>query len=150
MSKAFTNEDLREPDEADKLPERPTSPLPITARGRDALMLELEQLKHDGRALGRRARLLQQTLATVLVRAPALQSGGVGFGCVVEVESDAGGRRTYEIVGPDEADALSGRVSVTSPLARALLGKQPGDDVIWRKPKGDEALTIRAVRAVPP
>jgi transcription elongation GreA/GreB family factor len=45
----------------------------------------------------------------------------------------------------DEADAANGLIAFTSPLARALLGKQPGDSVRLRAPRGDEELEILAV-----
>jgi transcription elongation factor GreA len=57
-------------------------------------------------------------------------SGRVIFGSTVELDDqDAGAAVTYQIVGEDEADIKSGRISVTSPIARALIGKSQGDVV---------------------
>ena len=53
---------------------------------------------------------------------------------------------TYTIVGEDEADANEGLISVTSPVGRALLGKEPGDSVQVRVPKGTRELEILEVR----
>jgi transcription elongation factor GreB len=137
MSKAFVNEDAAvEPEVA--LPARPATPLPITQRGLDELRDELHTL--DAASL--RARTIAQALATVTVREPALQNGGVGFGCVVMVETEDGARVRYEIVGPDEAKPELGRISVTSPVARALMGQRAGAVVTVKKPRGDEELTI--------
>ncbi len=137
MSKAFVNEDaMIEPEVA--LPPRPATPLPITQRGLNELREEARTL--DGTSLC--ARTSAQILATVIVREPALQNGGVGFGCVVVVEGEDGTRARYEIVGPDEATPEVGRISVTSPVARALMGQRIGANVIVKKPRGDEELTI--------
>jgi transcription elongation factor GreA len=57
-------------------------------------------------------------------------TGRVVFGSTVELEDqDAGAGVTYQIVGEDEADIKGGRISVTSPIARALIGKKQGDVV---------------------
>jgi transcription elongation factor GreA len=62
----------------------------------------------------------------------------VTFGATVELENvESNERSTYTIVGPDEADISVGKISVLSPLARAVLGKKVGDDVLVQAPKGD-------------
>ena len=74
------------------------------------------------------------------------QNGKVVFGTTVELEdSDSGEEMTYKIVGEDEADIKAGLISNTSPIARALLGKEEGEtvDVI---PDGRKMLEILAVR----
>src|SRR5688500_15997527 len=141
MSKAFVNEDGAV-EEAPALPARPPQPLPITVRGREALARERASLD----AASWRARVIARVLETVTVRVPAFQGGGVGFGCVVVVRHEAGSPRTYEGVGADEAAPERGRIGVTSPLARSLLGKKPGDVVVVRKPKVDEELEVVGVR----
>ena len=60
---------------------------------------------------------------------------------------------TYTLVGEDESDASEGKISVTSPIARALLGKRVADSISVRVPKGTrefEVLEIRIDRAMPP
>lgn len=60
------------------------------------------------------------------------------FGAVVELENiDNSEKRVYRIVGPDEADISQGMVSILSPLARAIVGKSAGDDVVVQAPGGD-------------
>ena len=53
---------------------------------------------------------------------------------------------TYTIVGEDEADAASGRISVTSPVARAMMGKRVEDEVTVRVPKGTREFEILEIR----
>src|SRR5882724_9706979 len=73
--------------------------------------------------------------------------GRVVFGASVELESqDDGGRVKYQIVGEDEAEIRAGRVSITSPIARALVGKSEGDVVDVAAPGGIRSYEIVAVR----
>ncbi len=75
------------------------------------------------------------------------KNGKVVFGAVVDLEDqDSGARLTYQIVGEDEADLKSGRISVTSPIARALVAKSEGDIVDVAAPGGTKSYEIVAVR----
>ena len=75
------------------------------------------------------------------------QNGKVVFGTTVELEdSDSGEEMTYKIVGEDEADIKAGLISNTSPIARALLGKEEGETVEVVIPDGRKMLEILAVR----
>ena len=74
------------------------------------------------------------------------QTGRVVFGCTVtlvdaETESEVG----YQIVGDIEADINENRIAVSSPIARALIGKEEGDDVIVEAPVGTREYTITGV-----
>jgi len=74
-------------------------------------------------------------------------NGRVVFGATVEVEDiDKGEELTYRIVGEDEADVKKGLISVTSPLARCLIGKEEGDVAELEAPGGKRELEIIAVR----
>ena len=67
----------------------------------------------------------------------------VGFGSVVTLENlDNGGKVTYQIVGPDESDISSGKISIASPLGRALIGKEMEDEVKVQTPGGAKNYTI--------
>jgi len=71
----------------------------------------------------------------------------VVFGATVELaDCDSGEEVTYQIVGDLEADIKQGLVSVSSPLARALIGKHEGDSVTIQAPAGDRDYDIVAVR----
>ncbi|NDV23069.1 transcription elongation factor GreA [Desulfovibrio sp. JC022] len=61
----------------------------------------------------------------------------VTFGATVELEDiDTGEEKTYTIMGPDESDFKKGIISVESPVGKALLGKEEGDEVIVNAPRG--------------
>ena len=75
--------------------------------------------------------------------------GRVVFGATVDVEdADSGDRHTYQIVGDDEADLKEHKISVNSPIARALIGKQEGDTAEVQAPGGLRSYEILAVRYV--
>ncbi len=93
-----------------------------------------------------RIRLLDDKLARAQVIEGAQDGDQVRFGNTVSLEdAETGERMTYTIVGEDEADAGAGQISVTSPIARALLGKEPGDSVQVRVPRGTRELEILEV-----
>jgi transcription elongation factor GreA len=67
----------------------------------------------------------------------------VGFASVVTLENlDNGGRATYQIVGPDESDISSGKISITSPLGKALIGKEADEEVTVKTPGGIKKYSI--------
>lgn len=62
----------------------------------------------------------------------------ITFGATVTLENvDSGEHKIYTIVGPDESDISNGKVSILSPLARAIVGKKAGDDAIVQAPGGE-------------
>ena len=79
-----------------------------------------------------------------------LNAGGkVVFGATVELlDEESGGEVRYQIVGEDEADIKAGRISITSPIARALIGREAGDVVDLRTPGGDRTYEVLAVEYV--
>ena len=79
-----------------------------------------------------------------------LNAGGkIVFGTTVDVsDEDTGEEFTYQIVGEDEADIQLGRISVTSPIARALIGKIEGDIISFQAPGGVRELEVLEVRYV--
>ncbi len=71
------------------------------------------------------------------------------FGATVTLEdSDSGDEVTYRIVGELEADLKQGRISVTSPIARALIGKEEGDVAVVQSPGGTKEYEIKTVEFV--
>jgi transcription elongation factor GreA len=73
--------------------------------------------------------------------------GKVVFGATVELEdADSGERATYQIVGDDEADIKKGKISVSSPIARAIIGKYAGDQVEVQTPGGVRKYEVLDVR----
>ena len=75
------------------------------------------------------------------------QTGRVVFGVTVELEGqDDGVKVTYQVVGEDEADIRQGLIAITSPIARALVGKEEGDVVDVQAPGGVRSYEIVKVR----
>ena len=67
----------------------------------------------------------------------------MGFGSTVTLENlNNGGQVTYQIVGPDESDISSGKISITSPLGKALIGKGVEDEVTAHTPGGAKSYNI--------
>lgn len=65
------------------------------------------------------------------------------FGCRLLLENvDSGDEVTYQLVGPEESDISEGKISVSSPLGRALLGKIPGDEVVVDAPGGKRSYEL--------
>lgn len=91
-----------------------------------------------------RIKELEVKIALAEVIDPSSLSGDrVVFGATVTVEdTDSGEASTYMIVGADESDIKGGLISVTAPVARALIGKSVGDTTIVRTPGGERELEI--------
>jgi transcription elongation factor GreA len=68
------------------------------------------------------------------------------FGATVELEESKGEAVTYQIVGDDEADLKKGKISISSPIARALIGKYAGDEVEVQTPGGVRKYEVLEVR----
>ena len=86
--------------------------------------------------------------AAQIIDPSSLDAGGkVVFGATVELEDEYGGTRvTYQIVGDDEADLKLGLISISSPIARALIGKEAGDVAEVQAPGGVRHWEILEVR----
>ncbi|HWX70440.1 MAG TPA: transcription elongation factor GreA [Steroidobacteraceae bacterium] len=96
-----------------------------------------------------RIKEIEHKLASAEIIDPARlpNNGKVVFGASVELEDQADGTRVvYQVVGEDEADIRAGRISVTSPIARALVGKSEGEIVDVAAPGGTRSYEIVAVR----
>jgi transcription elongation factor GreA len=104
-----------------------------------------EAKRAQGHLETRIARLTGQLRSAVVVEA-AGDAAVVGFGSRVSVRDEASSREaTYTLVGPTEAKASEGALSVDSPVARALLGARVGDAVKVSTPSGARALTVLSV-----
>ena len=88
--------------------------------------------------------------AAQIIDPAALDAGGkVVFGATVELEDeDSGEQVTYQIVGEDEADLKQGLINISSPIARALIGKEQGDSAEVQAPGGVRHYEVIAVRYV--
>lgn len=94
---------------------------------------------------------IEGKLAAALIIDPTSLNaeGKVVFGATVELEDEGSGDRvTYQIVGEDEADIKKGLLNVSSPIARALIGKFVGDVAIVVAPGGEKSYEVMAVRYI--
>jgi len=87
---------------------------------------------------------LEDKLARAQVIDPsAMDTDSIVFGATVElIDCDSEKKVCYQIVGEDEADLAKGKISITSPIARALIGKEEGDEAIVRAPGGEREYEI--------
>ena len=93
-----------------------------------------------------RIKELEGILGRAEVIDPSKMSGAIKFGATVTiVDEDTDDERTYQIVGESEADIENGLLNIKSPLARALIGKEPGDSVEVRTPGGERSYEVLAV-----
>ena len=108
-------------------------PIPITARGAKMLKDELQRLKTQDRP------------AVVQAIAEAREKGDLSENAEYV---ETGNRQTVQIVGNDESDTKLGRISVASPMARALIGKSEGDEVEVQAPGGLSEYEIISVQYI--
>ena len=149
VSKAFTSEEAPEAGPVVREPPRlaPGEVRYVTPEGMAALRERLAALDRADP----RAALLERTIAALTVLGPdALPEGSVGFGTWVTLEDGDGVRRTWRLVGPDEADPRRGLVSAHAPVGMALMGRTVGDEVEVDLPAGTVAYRVIAVGRAPP
>lgn len=162
MSKAFTRESDQSPEENFSI--RPTLPPGvqnlITPEGAEKLRKQLAVLTDqkelarsnasssneslpDPRQLEARIKRLQQTLAAIVISPPSTSNPDkILFGSRVTIRENSGDELAYRIVGIDEIDLDKGYISWRSPLARAMLGKQLGEEVHFESPSGKQRFRI--------
>lgn len=101
------------------------------------------------REIDRRVFFLKNRMQDAEVVDPAsIQSDKVVFGATVRLENEDGEEVEYQILGEDEIDIKMKKISWKSPLAKAILGKKTGDEVIVSKPSGDEFMTIIEIKYI--
>ncbi len=98
---------------------------------------------------GRIAQVEHWIASAEVIDVSNLSGDRVVFGATVALEeTDSGDQVKYRIVGELEADLKQGRISVTSPIARALIGRSEGDTVVVRTPGGQKEYEIQSVEFV--
>jgi transcription elongation factor GreA len=148
---------------------------PMTRQGFDRLQQELDHLKREERPriikaiaearahgdlsenaeyhaakerqgfIEGRIRELESKLGAAEVLEPPRDGDRITFGSTVRLRGADGKELRYQIVGSDEADPAAGRVSILSPLARTLIGKEVGDEVKVQAPGGAKTYEVLAV-----
>ena len=161
MSRAFVNEDQAAA-QADQPVERRVSDQPnyVTASGLRQLqqrVAELNALRAELQAQGERGdkqrladterdlRYFSARLQSAQVVPAATSKSKVQIGSRVRFSDEQGQEQRVQLVGEDEADASRGLINWASPLGRALLGAAPGDEVVWRRPVGDQMIEIMEI-----
>ena len=161
MSRAFVNEDSAA-DHANAPIERHISSQPnyVTAQGLALLHAKVSELQaqHSQESaqgddadkqrladLERDLRYFNQRLLSAQVAAPATSMDKVQIGSWVTFADEHGNEQRVQLVGEDQADAAQGLINWGSPLGRALLGAQLGDEVLWLRPAGDLRVEIIAI-----
>jgi transcription elongation factor GreB len=99
------------------------------------------------REIDRRVRFLSKRLdSAVVVRSSEVSKvDEVRFGATVEVVDENGKKSRYQVVGPDEADPSTGRISFKSPLGASLMKKKLGDVIVVQRPAGEIEVEILAI-----
>ncbi len=102
--------------------------------------------KKQLRQIDSRMRFLTERLSElIVVDRPPDDTTKIFFGAWVEVEDSDGNLFRYRIVGPDESDHKRGFISINSPMAKALLRKSEGDEVVVKRPTGTDAFVVTSV-----
>lgn len=154
MSRAFVKDSEQD---TDPLPERAISVHPnlVTARGLaliEARVRELEAERSAARAandtaalsrIARDLRYFQARRESARLVAPPAQNQQVRFGVRARLRLPGGVERAFQVVGEDEADPKAGLISFVSPLAKALMGKEVGDQL----PFGSQTAEIVALES---
>ncbi len=102
------------------------------------------------REIDSRVRFLNKRLDELeVVSRPPDDLGKIRFGAWVTLEDEAGAETRWRIVGPDEFDLKAGKLSMDSPMARAMLGKAVDDEIVVHSPQGEQRYYVTAISYQP-
>src|SRR5690349_13901386 len=104
---------------------------------------EYAAAKERQRLVEARISMLQKRVSELaLINVDRIPKDRAGFGSTLHVVEGNGDKRTYQLVMPEDADAEKGMISTTSPIGRAFLNKEPGDEVKVATPSGTQTFEI--------
>ncbi|WP_346829135.1 GreA/GreB family elongation factor [Pseudomonas abietaniphila] len=163
MSRAFVNEDNAAA-QASQPVERQVSEQPnyVTASGLAQLqahVVSLQAQHSEQSARGENAdkqrladierdlRYFNQRLQSAQVVSPAVSTEKVQIGSWVTFADEQDNQQRVQLVGEDQADATSQLINWASPLGKALLGAEVGDEVSWKRPVGDQVIEVVQIEA---
>lgn len=163
MSRAFVNEDNAAADASQPV-ERLVSQQPnyVTASGQLHLQNRVAELQAQHSAqfalvdnsdkqrladLERDLRYFNQRLLSAQVVTTAVSIEKAQIGSWVTFADEQGNEQRVQLVGEDQADAAAGLINWGSPLGGALLGAQLGDEVLWKRPAGDQMIEVVLIEA---
>ncbi len=105
--------------------------------------------ERQGMIEGRIGEIQYKISGAEVVDTSLIKSDRIVFGATVEIQDiEEDQKVTYQIVGVDEADVKSGKISVLSPIARAMIGKKVGDAFTVQSPKGDKDFEVLSFKFV--
>ena len=111
---------------------------------------EYKEGKRELRSIDRRVRFLTKRLESVkIVDYAPEQEGKCFFGAWVEIENEEGKLLHCRIVGSDEIDVSKGHITIDSPMAKALIGKQVDDEVVVSTPSGKKIWFVNKIQYQP-
>jgi len=163
MSRAFVNEDNAAA-QASQPVERQVSEQPnyVTASGLAKLQAHVQSLQtlHSEQSargdnadkqrladIERDLRYFNQRLQSAQVVTPAVSTEKVQIGSWVTFADEQDNQQRVQLVGEDQADATSQLINWASPLGKALLGAEVGDEVSWKRPVGDQVIEVVQIEA---
>jgi transcription elongation GreA/GreB family factor len=163
MSRAFVNEDNAAA-QASQPVERQVSEQPnyVTVSGLSQLQAQVVSLQaqHSEESargdnadkqrladIERDQRYFNQRLQTAQVVTAAVSTDKVQIGSWVTFADEQDNQQRVQLVGEDQADATSQLINWASPLGKALLGAEVGDEVSWKRPVGDQVIEIVQIEA---
>lgn len=104
---------------------------------------EYQAAKERQSFLQARIGMLKKRMADIsMINLDRIPQGKVAFGSTVTLVEEGGGTVTYQLVMPEDADATKGMISTASPIGRALLGKEVGDEVVVPTPNGQRVFEL--------
>ncbi len=107
---------------------------------------EYHQAKDDQAHLETRIAVLAERLRNAVVTEISTDESKVGFGATVKlVDEEKGREQVWTLVGAAEADVSSGKLSVESPVAQAIIGRRLGETVTVKTPRGDRQLKVAEI-----
>ena len=106
---------------------------------------EYHQAREEQAMVEDRIITLENTLKNSEIVKEKLHSDSISLGSIITVSKQGGENQQFSIVGSDESDMPSGKISNTSPLGVALMGKSKGDEVKVKTPKGDTKFKIISI-----
>ena len=96
-----------------------------------------------------RISMLQQRVAAIqLINLDKIPHGRAAFGSTVHLREDTGADVVYQLVMPEDADVEKGLISTSSPIGRAIVGKEEGDEVVVVTPNGRRAFEITKLQTI--
>lgn len=105
--------------------------------------------ERQGMIEGRIAEIQGKIAGAEVVDPSTIKSDRIVFGATVEINDlEVGEKIRYQIVGMDEANVKQGKISIISPLARAMIGKKVGDQITVQSPKGDKDFEVLSFKYI--